>query len=311
MSMMRRVAALALVAVAVASVALIYPRLKNNPLKEYAFQHEPWMDVVPTGWDEVTALFLGRWAEDPELAKHLTGPSIQLLGVRGATFAPKDVEVLVLPPSGCLADCDSPVPTRATIYLLKNESARRLYKAMAVSGTLRYRHSGFTVFFAVGRMPDGKRDRDYASLAAFRDDLMILVWGSPKEAKAALEQLLSLSEGEKLFDDEGMRKAFAITSSGLRQLKFRAGGGDLLGLQARRVVLTLGIDEDGGVRLRAAAATGGVGELSPETLERAVSNLTSLQGVSLSPTESYSGDGVVVVEFEIPREQLEVALTKL
>ncbi len=310
--MMRRVAALALIAVAVASIALLYPRLRNNPLEEYTFEPPPWMDVIPIGWDHVTALCLGEWAEEPELAKHLSGPSIQLLGVRGATFAPKDVEVLVLPPGGCLSDCDSPIPTRATIYLLKNQSARRLYKAMAVSGTLRYRHAGFTVFFAVGRMPDGKRDRDYASLAAFRDDLMILVWGSPKEAKSALELLLSLSEGERLFDDEGMRKAFVLTSSGLRRLKFKVGGGDFLGVQARKVVLMLGISEgDGKVWLRAAATVEGMGELSPEILERAVSNLSSFEGVSLTPAGSYSGEGIVMVEFEIPRDQLETALSKL
>ncbi len=310
--MPRRVAALALIAVAVASAALIYPRLRRGRTVEFEFKPQPWMDVVPTSWDPTTALCLGEWAEVPRLAEHLGGSTIQLLGVRSASLSPKDVRVLVLPPDGCLADCDSPIPTRAAVYILENRSAVRLYKAMAVSGTLRYRDSGFTVFFAVGRTPDGRRDRDYASLAAFRDELMILVWGQPKRAKAALESLLALPEDERMFGDEGVKKAFALASSGLRTLKVVVGSGSSLRLGARKVVIALGVEE-GGDRffLRVSAVAEGMSELDPDALRLAASNLTSLQGVNLTSSGSYSGDGVTMVEFEVPGEQLEEVLGRL
>jgi len=308
--MLRRVAALlVLLAIAAASVILIYPRVKGNALSEYSFQPEPWMEVLPTEARELTVLFLGEWESQPELVEHLKGPETRLLGVRRATISSGDVEVLVLPNGGCIAKCSEAIPVRAVVYYLKNESRQRVYKALAVSGTLRYRFSGYTVFFAVGKTPAGEKDKNVASLLAFRESVMVVVWGPPKDAKDALESLISTSQGERLFDDELIRRAYFLARLDSTPLKLVVRKPPE-GLQGMYLVMAVVIDGSGDVKLRAVLASEGA-SIDPKVLECRVLNMSSLQGIELSTDSTYSKDGLSMVEFTATREELELLVSRL
>ncbi len=308
--MLRRVAALlVLLAIAVASVILIYPRVSGDILREYSFQAEAWMDVLPMESRDLTVLFLGGWGSQPELAKYLKGPETLLLGVRRATLSPDDVEILVLPAGGCLARCNEAAPVKGFIYYLRNESRQRVYKALAVSGTLRYRFSGYTVFFAVGKTPTGERDENVASLLAFRERLMLVVWGPPKEAKEALESLLSLGEGERLFDDETIRRAYYLSQRDSTPLKLIVGRPPE-GLQGMYFLMSVVVDDSGEVRVRAVLASEG-SSVDPVLLQQYVLNMSSLKGIELSADTTYSDNGLSLVEFRAAREDLEILISRL